>query len=317
MRIWHNILKTLTVLTVLWCALGQSAQAQTGNDQRPGSVLFYNIYTSSSTNPSAVNTQVSITNTSPDTDIHVHLFFVDGFTCQVADSFLFLTRNQTMQFLASDIDPDVKGYIVAVAVNLQGLPTQHNFLIGSLTVKLTLGPTTNTTHSSQLTAVAFVKNNSLAPTVSADGVTADLVFDGNASGSSYEQLPSEVAIDNFESPATADTRLIIYSPKSSFYAGGDTGGRLFIIFYDDQEAGFSAMVGLNCWLQARLTTIRNITTRVTAGHTGWARFTGTRDTTAIPLLGSVIQASDFYGGHNLHHLKAYPSYTITIPVFAP
>jgi len=41
----------------------------------------------------------------------VHLFFVDGATCSIADSLVCLTPNQTASFLASDIDPGTTGYI--------------------------------------------------------------------------------------------------------------------------------------------------------------------------------------------------------------
>jgi len=324
MRIWHNIWKTLVVVTVLWGGLGQSAKAQTANDQKPGSLLFYNIYTSSSTNAAAVNTLISITNTATDAGIAIHFYFVDALTCQVADAILTLTSNQTATFLASEIDPDVNGYIIAVAVDDQGRPTQHNFLIGSLFAKQTLGASTSTTHSYQLSAVAFAKLNNLAPTLSPDGTKGNLIFDGDGSGSSYEQLPAEVAIDSFESPATADTRLIIYSPRSDLF-GPDSNPftpstanvRLFIVYFDEAENAFSASVGLACWLQARLTIIRNLAIRIGAGQIGWARMVGYRNNDRIPLLGSVVRASSFSGGHNLHHLSLLPSYTITIPVFPP
>jgi hypothetical protein len=317
MRVWHNILRTLGAITVWLLVVGHPAGAQTGNDGKPGSVLFYNIYVSNSLNTLASDTLVTITNAAVDRDINVHFYFVDAYTCQVADASLLLTRNQTARFRTSEIDPDIKGYIVAVAVDEEGRPTRHNALLGHVTVKQTLGATAIATHSYELGAVAFAKLNHLAPTLSPDGTTADLVFDGGSSGSSYEPLPAEVAIDSFESPATSDTRLIIYSPKSNFHGEGEFGGRLFILFYDDAENSYSAQVGLVCWLQARLTIIRNITVRIGPGRTGWARITGYRDTERIPLLGSIASADEFVGGHNLHHLSAFPSYTMTIPIFPP
>jgi hypothetical protein len=228
-----------------------------------------------------------------------------------------LTRSQTASFLASDIDPDVNGYVMAVAVDVDGLPTQHNFLIGGAEIKQTLGPTTSTTHGYHLNAQAFAKINNQIPTLLPDGISTTLVFDGGASATSYEQLPSEVAIDNFDSPTTADTRLIIYSPRSNFYGPGNFGGSLFFVYYNDLEAPFSGTAGLVCWVQTRLTIIRNLQLRILTGHTGWARIIGLRNGASIPLLGSVVQAADFSGGHNLHQLNFFPSYTITVPVFPP
>ncbi len=308
------------LLVLLLCVCGQPASAQApsagfGSDQRPGSVLFYNIYTSSSYNTTASDTLIAVTNTSETKDIHIHFYFVDSYSCQVADSFVYLTKNQTTRFLASDVDPDVKGYIIAVAVDPNGNPIQHNFLTGSLKVKQTLGPTTGSTHSFQMGAIAFAKLNAQIAPPSADGVTANLVFDGGASDASYEQLPGELAIDNFESPATADTRMIIFSPRSDLFGAGESGGRLFILYYDELENSFSAMVGMNCWLQGRLTMVRNLPLHITAGQTGWAKIVGYRNDARIPLLGSVIRAAEFSGGHNMHHLNPFASFTMTIPVF--
>ncbi|HZS03450.1 MAG TPA: hypothetical protein VFD58_01125 [Blastocatellia bacterium] len=87
-----------------------------------GSVLIYNFYTSSVTNPVAENTLITITNTGDRESVFVHLFFVDGDTCSVADSYICLTRSQTMRFLASDVDPGITGYIIAIAVDENGMP---------------------------------------------------------------------------------------------------------------------------------------------------------------------------------------------------
>jgi uncharacterized repeat protein (TIGR01451 family) len=101
------------------------------SDQKAGSVLVYNLYSSSIAAPNQQNTRVSITNTNPSLPIAVHLFFVDGATCSIADSLVCLTPNQTASFLASDIDPGTTGYIVAVASDLvTGCPVNFNFLIG-------------------------------------------------------------------------------------------------------------------------------------------------------------------------------------------
>src|SRR6516164_6652600 len=120
------------------------------SDQKPGSVLVYNIYNSDATSGATQNTRVNITNTSSASPAFVHLFFVDGTTCSIADSFLCLTANQTASFLTSDIDPGVRGYIIAVASDSRaGCPTSFNFLIGDEYVKLASG------HAANLGAEAF------------------------------------------------------------------------------------------------------------------------------------------------------------------
>src|SRR5215813_3272597 len=108
-------------------ALSATSEA---SDQKAGSLLYYNAYTSDPATPNTSDTRINITNTNSQSSVAVHLFFVNGANCQVADSFICLTENQTASFLASDLDPGTTGYIVAVANFTNGLPRQFNFLIG-------------------------------------------------------------------------------------------------------------------------------------------------------------------------------------------
>ena len=105
------------------------------SDQKKGSVLFYNVYTSSPSSPGSNNSRISITNTSDQIPIAVHLFFVEGASCSVADRYLCLTGNQTAMMLASEQDPGTHGYLVAIATGYDGLPVAHDFLIGDVYYK--------------------------------------------------------------------------------------------------------------------------------------------------------------------------------------
>jgi hypothetical protein len=167
------------------------------SDQKAGSVLVYNLYSSSIAAPNQQNTRISITNTHPVLSIAVHLFFVDGATCSIADSLVCLTPNQTASFLASDIDPGTTGYIIAVASNLRtGCPVDFNYLIGDEYVKLSSG------HAANLAAEGFAAIAGGLPACNGLSVTALLSFDG----ASYNRAPRVLAASNIPHAPMATTR---------------------------------------------------------------------------------------------------------------
>ncbi len=286
------------------------------NDQRAGSVLFYNVYTSGAASPASENTRINITNTSSTSSISVHLFFVDGASCGPADSVICLTPNQTASFTASDIDPGTSGYLVAIATDENGCPTRHNFLIGDLYVKFASG------HQANLGAEAV---GAVVPIVCED--TAPLVT-LNFNGSQYSQLPATVAIDNIASRADGnDTLLILNRPSGNLAVGADSIGALTGILYNDTEDAFSfSFSTTQCQLKFSITntvprTVPRFMTVVPAGRSGWMKlFTYT----GAALLGAVINlnqsagssASAYNMGHNLHKLRLTNS-SVTIPVFPP
>lgn len=364
-RLLFNIsYATLLLVTLLCAGLAVSAQAQ-GNpgqsipglpgqnnglgvsENKLGSVLFFNYYTSDAAS-SSVNTRINITNANPVKDIVVHVFFVDSVTCNIADAFICLTHNQTTTFLASDLDPSVTGYIIVVAVDSVGRPAGFNYLAGDEFV------VTSTLHRFSLGAMAAArldsdKGGDYASPVNSDGVTSTMFFNSQQ----YDLLPYTMSLDSFPSQVSgigaplADTRLYVYSPLPNLVTGGAPfSGTLFFIVHDDQENNFSAQLPLGCYLASdkqRVSSIRtspNINTIVPSGRTGWATFYafGNRrivcntagDTIAltnVPLMGATATkigsaVTGFTGGHNLRHATMFygqntPGYSITIPVFPP
>ena len=282
------------------------------SDQKAGSLLYYNAYTSDATNPNNADTRINITNTNSFSAVAVHLFFVNAANCQVADSFICLTENQTASFLTSDLDPGTSGFIVAVASTVDGIPARFNFLIGDEYVKYASG------HSANLGAVAFSKLNDAIVLLAPDNVVAVLNLDGVM----YNRAPRVVAVDNIPSRADGnDTLLILNAVGGNLAISSFTMGPLFGILYDDAETPLSFTSNGACQFRQSINntfprTAPRVETHIPSGRSGWMRISSSA---GVPLLGAVINRGDgdaaFDGGHNLHHLTLSPFTQIGVPIF--
>jgi hypothetical protein len=288
------------------------------SDQKAGSVLVYNLYSSSVSAPNTQNSRVSITNTSSFSVSNVHIFFVDGATCGIADSYVCLTANQTATFLASDVDPGTTGYIIAVATNDTGCPVTFNWLIGDVYVKLSSG------HAANLAAEAFSSVTSIPAACDGASITAILNFDDAA----YNRAPRTVAVSNIPSRADGnDTLIVLNRIGGSLLTGAATIGAIFGIMYDDAEnpLSFNFNAGVCQFRSSLSNNFPRLAPRfeqfIPAGRSGWAKFYSTADTVA--LLGSVINynpnagtaANAFNQGHNMHKLTLTNTSQLTIPIF--
>lgn len=274
-------------------------------DQRAGSILIYNIYSSEASAPSRTNSRINITNISPYC-VGIRLFFVDGSTCSVADSTLSLTGNQTASFLASDLDPGVTGYIVAVAASSRtGLPINFNALIGDEYVKLASG------HSANLGAEAF-------PAIAADPIDEDesvpiatIKFDGEH----YSRVPRVLSLSNIPDRASGNDSLLVLNRLGGNLATGASGiGNIFGLLYDDAENVFSFTFNSpTCQFRSSLSnnfprTAPRFENIIPAGRSGWMKLFGASD---VGLLGAIINANSqsgltanaFNGGRNLHRIS--------------
>lgn len=289
------------------------------SDQKAGSVLFYNVYTSS-TDTNRQNTRINLTNIHPSLKAYVHLFFVDGSTCTVADSMICLTPNQTTSFLASDIDPGTTGYMVAVAVDgVTGCPINFNYLVGDEYVKFASG------HAANLGAEAVTAIAGGLPACNADATTALLAFDGV----SYSALPRALALDNIASRGDGnDTLLILNRIGGNLATGAATLTGLFGLFYDDSETALSFTFSPGtCQFRSSISnTFPRITPRfesfVPAGRSGWIRFYSQNDQGILGAAinfnsGAAASSSAFNQGHNLHKLTLTPNMVLSIPIFPP
>jgi hypothetical protein len=293
------------------------------SDQKAGSVLIYNYYTSTPASPNLQNTRFNMTNTSTTSGAFVHLFFVEGATCSVSDRYVCFTANQTLTFLASEQDPGTTGYLVAVVTDSNGCPISFNFIIGDEYIK------TDSGHQANLGAEAFAAlygglGSPVLPGCDGNSITANVTFDGVL----YNRVPRVLAVSNIPSILDSNnTRLIINRIAGSLVSGASTLGSLFGILFDDQETPHSWNATGSCQRVAQLNNDFPKTTPrfdqvIPAGQTGWMKFWSPSD---IGILGAVINrnpnagtaAGAFNGGHNLHKLTLSAVNNYTIPVFPP
>jgi hypothetical protein len=292
------------------------------SDQKAGSLLVFNTYTSSANAPAQENTRINITNTNPTDFAFVHLFFVEGTSCGVADTFICFTPNQTASFTTADADPGTRGYVVALAVDpFDGTPAFFNFLIGDEYVKYASG------HAANLGAEAVAKL-ALANQLLPDGGGASVVFDGNTdptAGGRYNRLPRVLAVDSIPSRVDGnDTKLIINRVQGNLITSAANLGTLFVVVYDDAENTFSTSISGNCHLELSIgqnnlpRVVGGWNALIPAGHTGWLKFWSTSN---VAILGAVINfnpsATGFNGGHNLHKLTLNEAAAVVVPVFPP
>jgi hypothetical protein len=280
-----------------------------GLPQKPGSVLIYNSYTST-VNTALSETQITLTNTNPVDAATVHLFFVDGATCTVADQTVTLTQSQTASFLASDVDPGVTGYLIAVAVDQNGCPTINNYLIGGAMVRFESG------HHASLPAIGVSR---LIPQ-SINCGTATVVATISFNGVEYDELPRALAIHSLPSLATGNSPLLIVNRLGgNLTNGAGRLGTLAGLLFDDSEVSRSFMLnGGECQVRGLIgnnypRTVPRYTTVIPAGRTGWMKFWANGDEA---ITGAMINEapSGLSGGHNLHALTTTASATLTIPV---
>ncbi len=326
MRTSRTLIRSLLAISALLLASSAAFAADPGlaypaasevSDQKAGSILFYNTYTSSASAPAQENSRINITNTSSSSAAFVHLFFVEGASCGVADTFICFTSNQTASFTTSDADPGTRGYIIVIAVNpFDGSPANFNFLIGDEYVRYASG------HAANLGAEAISKLTD-TNVLSTDGSLAALFFDGLLLAGSYNRVPRVLADDSIPSRLDGnDTKLIVNRVGGNLVTGASTLGTLFAVIYDDAENTFSTSFTGQCHLELSLgannlpRVIGGWNALIPAGHTGWMKFWSTAD---IGILGAAINfnagASGFNGGHNLHKLTLAIGATYTVPIF--
>ena len=285
---------------------------------KAGSVLFFHKYTSDATNPSGVNTLVTLTNTNPRDGVNVRLFFVRD--CQVANQVVNLGANQTRTLMMSIEDPGKTGYIVATAINAQGVPTQFNWLIGSATLRDAQN------HEAAYNAVGVAKRTAGPVLVGETAAAAEIKFNDI----DYDKLPRLIAVDSIQNQDanTADasrTDVSLYSPLADLRTGGARALKLTSIAYDQSGRPYPQVADTSaCYLNAAVGsfwTAPALNTFITTNRPGWGTFSATTaENTPVPVLGLSLSdslAAPTREARQMQVLSRLDAFTMTVPVSAP
>ena len=291
--------------------------AETGgvvSDQKAGSILIFNIYTSDATDIENQNTKFAITNTAYLTSVSVQVFMIDSLSGAAASFSFCLTQSQTISFESVDLDPNTEGYAIVVAIDSNGAPLLHNHLVGDLYIKFSSG------HQAGLGAVAVAAKS--VPAVSSGDSQVDLDFNGTG----YDRLPLTLAIDNVPSRVNNNETILFINRAGGDLSTGVTEiGNMFGLLFNDAEVAhsfslYSARSQFKITLNANnpRTTPRFMTV-VPDGRSGWLKIYSVQNRAIIGAMlnfnsGTFGVPNSFSGGHNLHVLTT-TSARMTIPVF--
>jgi hypothetical protein len=301
------------LLTLASVCLAQGSPATPGtavpanseaSDQRLGSILVFNFFTSSASTGAIEDTELNLTNTNESQAVSVRLFTINGATGAVTNRALILNGGQTNSLLASQIAPGLRGYVVAVAIDANtGCPVSFNFLRGSAFIRVGTG------HSSKLGAEAYAALYSGVLTgCGGSSTTARLNFDG----ASYNRISRTLSVSYIPSRADGnDTFLVVNRLNGSLVSGMPGIGIINGLLFDDAEnVLIYPLLRFSCQMTGsfsnafpRLTP--RIETYIPAGRSGWTSFyatNGTGITGAVINLNvnSMASANAFSGGQNLY-----------------
>jgi hypothetical protein len=281
-------------------------------DQKPGSVLFFNRFTSSASNSLRENTLLSLTNTNVAASTFVRLFLISNASCEINELTLCLGAQQTTSVLLSDVDPGVTGYLIAIATDGSGRPHNFNWLIGQAVIKQ---PTATGAATAVLGAYTVAKRREGA--LSADGNNlTEMIFDDL----NYDRLPAQLAFDSVPSQVSGanTTQLSLFRPLPNL-AGGLANATVQITGAgrdsQNQSVTTSGNISLNCFAQPTVASLRlsptNVTNLIPPGTTAWF----TASTVDLqPLLGVLLNTGEYNSGTVARALSYSAEYRIKVPV---
>jgi hypothetical protein len=286
------------------------------SDQKAGSVLVFPYYTSDGVGPA--DTSITISHAGGAGSVNVHLFFVDGSNCGIADAGVVLTPHGSIEFTTSSFDPMITGYLIAVAVGDNGCPVEQNVLIGHAFVKAPAGyiaPGAGQVRGDYGAEAIRANPNGNCP-FPANCTSGLLPFDGTH----YEALPTSF-VAQIQSPVSVPGQTIVLASLQ-----GDGGvmnptgqfGTGYIFDANERPYSFTGFLRASCHSITPITATAprvpfGMSKAIKPGTVGLIKFS-TR-VGSVGLLFTPDNASGFFGIRTLHKYATSASTTLTIPVF--
>lgn len=315
----HTFLRTILVLLLLGIgSFSVFADDVSGPSETTGSILVFPYFTSSLTN--GWDTRMTIANTDftrregevapfPGT-VYAHIFIVDGRTCSQADQYVCLSPQATFSFLASDIDPEVTGYVIVVAVDGNtGNPINQNSLAGDAFVS-------EGRYIGNYGASAFRAYGN--PGINNDGI---LNFGNLTNG--YDFVATRFAF-SIQSPVDAPGQRIVTSSLSGDVSNGsfESAGQATVGYvYNGNEKPFGSFAGFHRGGCQAISVIGTTNPRV---PTGMANVVpsgniGTMTIATRPAVGLFMTptGNNQWSGIRGLHKTRYSTSSLIIPVYGP
>jgi len=300
--------------------VGSNAPRSSASSAKAGSVLFFHKYTSDTTRSNEVNTLITLTNTNPRDSVIVRVFFIhDGV---FEDQFITLVANQARTFVAGKESPNMTGYVMAVAVNSQGLPSQFNWLIGGASLR------DDQRHEASYNAFAVAKRAGGPINYNDGGRSSSVKFDDK----DYDRLPKVVAVDSLRnqdpsSGPAVTTGVALYSPMADLTGAKAAPYKLAATAFDDAGQAFTQVIGVDHSLDLNVSQIwteRPFNTIISGDRLGWASFSTSGGQAGapvpLPVLGLSLTDgvdSPMHNARNMQTMEWLDAFSITIPARTP
>ena len=280
------------------------------SDQKPGSLLVFPFYKHDAQNK--VDTRLTITNIGK-LPINVHFLFMDGATCTEFDQFVCFTPNASIEWKASQFDPQNKGYVIAYTVDNMGRPIAYNGLIGN-------GFVNDGEYVGNYSAESFnspLLIGSPLGAVATPGLSWTIPFDGFV----LDLVPSAFTVD-IQSPVNTVNQKIVLAGLTGDAFAGKLSGVTQVgtgLAYNGHEAlrSFSPFISGQCFVEKIIDSANPKVTGTLAGlipknEVGTLRF---NVTAAVGLL-MTSNKNTFGGIRTLHKVEVAKS-SIIIPLVMP